>query len=290
MLNANDKAVTIKTIEVNAEGLGQTVKEQGLTVDRMVALSYDPSKKAFMLTYQEAGFKVQDKMNFRFVRNNLPSILTWAKVNGVYFFETINMDEVTLKALAPWIKQLDGVRDAKGHVVDEIYFVGANANIARQHVLMANGEIVTAQKLANIRYNRQTHTLFGVIRNDAGVGTGIVMANGDIVDTHDMFTQKNWTNVDTGKLEAPIVNISNVRIRDGITHFTANLLGGICRPAEIMTGGSKIGVNWGPTYKTPYIVLGTLFGHTDMYVGYSYDDKNVVVAFNQTKKFQPFAA
>jgi hypothetical protein len=290
MQNSNDRAVTTKTIEANAEWLGQAIKEHGVTVDRMVALSYNPNKKVFLFTYQDASIKVHDKMNFRFVRHNLPSILTWTKVNGAYFFETINADEATIKALAPWIKQLDSVRDLNGNLVDEIHFVGADANLARQHVLTSDGEITTATRLASIRYDRQMHTLFGVTRNDAGLGTGIMMANSDIVNARDIFAPRHWTKMDTSKLETPIVNITNVRTKEGITRFTVNLLGGSCRPAEIMTNGNKISVNWGPTYKTPYIVLGTLFGHTDMYVGYSYDDKSVVVAFDRTKKFQPFAA
>jgi len=286
----NDSAVNTKTFEVVAENLATAIRERGLTVERLVALAYDPAKKVFLLTHVNVDIKVQDKMDFTFIRSNLPSILTWAKVNGVYMFETINMEEATLKAISPWIKALDGVRDTQGNVVDEIYFVGANANIAHQHVLMPDGKILTNAKIGNVRYNRKNNTLFGVKRHDTGVGMGIMTANADIVNKPDMFNRDFWTNVDAGKFEGPIVNISRVRTTDGVTRFTTSFLGGLCCAMELKVVDRKIVVNRGETYKTPYIVLGTLFGHADLYVGYSYDEHNVIVAFNKTAKLQPFAA
>ncbi len=290
MQKTNDRAVTIKTVEINVEGLGQTIQDQGLTVERMVALSYDPKKNVFQLTYQDGNMKARDKMNFQFMRSDTPSILTWIKVNGSYFFETINMDEDTLKTIAPFFKQLDGVRDAKGHTVDEVYFVGANANIARQHVLMPNGTVVTSRDIGNIRFDRTNNTLYGVIRNHVGMGTGIVTCTGNVATNFDMFAKANWNMTEINNLETPIVTISKVNVIGNIARFTATLLGGNGQNVEFIDTNGKISTKVGTPYKTPYVVLGNLFGQRDLFVGYTYDEQNVTVAFEKTKDRQPFAA
>jgi len=289
MLNNRDKAITIKTIETNAEGLGAAIKQYGLTVDRLVALAYDPNPGNFQITYVDAAIKVRDKMTFGIMRNNLPSVLSWNKVKGVRFFETINMNEATLKRIAAALKQLDDVRDTKGNAVDEIYFVGANANIAHQHVLMPDGNVVTTDRIAHVRYNRETDTLFGVARDGSVLGIGIFAAKGTIAERYDMFMVENWQQVYDARFESPIVNISRIMAKDGEIAFTANFLGGTCRTAKLFVTADGIKAIWTGEYKSPYIVLGTLFGHNDVFVRYDFDDQSVIVALDKTKKQRPFA-
>ncbi|MFH1621139.1 MAG: hypothetical protein ABIB04_03570 [Patescibacteria group bacterium] len=292
MLNQKTQADTeIKTttITLPVDGLFMAIAERGLTVDRIARIGVDLKDGKVLLTYTDASITVEGKRHFMLPRTKYPTFRTWFKVNSAFYYE-IEGTETENKSFDLVAKQLEGVKDHKGNLVTGIYFIGSDARDCKQFVVAGGKTTYFAKKgdtnVAGIRYDYRIKRLYALLYK-RGVGVKLLVRDTETQKTHhDLVNPMEWEEIGS-TIEPGILSLSRPMVKGDDTIFVANMPNNMVTIVTVKFNNDKPVLIWGKPQKANLIVLGKLFGQTDINIGYRLGDNEIDVIFEKSADFLP---